>query len=238
MTVQILKAHDGNPPKVQLIPKFKLTPGRKKYFMIYGVVTLVLAFLGGITHSNNFFENFMCVILLMLALQAVTFYFWLMMFNAKLKVTNGTSMNAQLHIHEYYKKVFQESGYQVDYEAKGILIDNKNKKIGFTITGADYDVKTRQFKAMFICDYSDIRSWSSNSQNLTERVAPTVSTSHNMANGITTHYVTPGYEKNWVTLYSVNVTINYPDMPLQSFEAKSESDATQWVARLDSLING
>ena len=29
------------------------------------------------------------------------------------------------NIHDYYKKVFIHYGYQVDFEAKGILIDTK-----------------------------------------------------------------------------------------------------------------
>ncbi|MFB2589008.1 hypothetical protein [Acinetobacter sp. c1-l78] len=132
MTVQILSANDDNAPKLQLIPRFKLTPGRKRYFKIVAILTVILGLASGFYYKGSFFTSFMSAVVVMLMIQAVVFYFWFMAFNAKLRATNGTSANGQLHIHEYYKKVFQDNGYQVDYEAKGILIDNKNKKITST----------------------------------------------------------------------------------------------------------
>lgn len=238
MAIELLNAYDDNPPKIQILPKFELTPARKRYFKIVGIITVVLGLVGGILQPSHFFANFFSAFTTMLVIQVIIGFFWLNFKLFKMRLTNGASVKAQHHIHEYYKKVFTDHGYHVSYEAPGILIDNERKKIGFTITGAGYDTSLKRFTKMLVCDYSDMRTWETNSTALTERVGGRLKHSEDPFTGYKTSYVTPSYERTMVTMYRVNATINYPDSPLQSFEATSESDAKQWVARLDSLING
>lgn len=238
MAIELLNAYDDNPPKVQILPKFELTPRRKRYLKVVGIITLVGGLLFGIMNPRHFFSGFMSAFYLMLFIQVIIGFFWLNYKYYKMRATNGASVKAQHHIHDYYKKVFTDNGYHISYEAPGILIDNDQKKIGFTITGAGYDTSLKRFTKMLVCDYAYMRTWETNSKEITERVGGRLKHSEDPFSGYKTSYVTPSYERTMVTLYRVNVTINYPDNPLQSFEATSESDAKQWVARLSSLING
>lgn len=238
MTIQLLNAYNDNPPKVQYLPKFAMTEGRKRYAKMAGSLTLALALIAGVMSHNAFFSNFMSIIFTSLVLHLIIGYFWLTIFYHKMRATNGANVKAQHHIHDYYKKVFLDNGFHIDYEAPGILIDNQQKKIGFTITGAGYDQATKRFIKMLVCDYSDLRSWTASSKDITERVGGELKRHQELFTNNVTHYVTPSYERTVVILNRVRVTINYPDSPLQGFEATSEGDAQQWLARLDSLING
>lgn len=238
MTIQLLPAYDANPPKIQILPKYELTPKRKRYFKIMGGVTLVLGLLSGLMNRGNFISSFMSVVIIALVIQGIVFYIQFALFHRNIKASNGANLKAQHHIHDYYKKAFFDSGYHIDYEAPGILIDCQHKKIGFTITGAGVDPTTKRFMNMLVCDYADIRSCSVSTKEFTERVGGQLKRSDELFTNRRTTYVTPSYEETTAILYRVKVTINYPDSPLQSFEAMSEADAQQWVARLDSLVNG
>lgn len=129
MAVQILTAtdYDNNPPQLKLLPKF-LTPSRKRYLIIMAIITLVLGTLVGIFSKGSFFNNFMSIVFIMGLLQIAVFYFQLKAFTVKAKLSNGASINTLQPIHDYYKKVFINAGYNIDYEARGMVIDAKNKK--------------------------------------------------------------------------------------------------------------
>lgn len=238
MTVQILPAYDSHPPKFRYLPQFEMTKGRRRYLKVLLGFVVVTTLINGVLYPASFFEGLKQAILIVLVLQIPVLWLWLIVFKYKLKASNGTSLKSHRHIHDYYKQAFLSAGYQIDYETTGLLIDIKQKKLGFTVSNAGFNPSSKQFTKMLVCDYTDVRSWSAGSQDITERVNGKVSRHDNTLQGTTTYYTTPDYDRVAVTTYGVKVTLAYPDSPLQAFEANSEADAQQWVARLDSLING
>lgn len=98
------------------MPRYQLTPRRKRRFKIMLILTLVLGVINGFT-GGNFIHSFMKVVYLMVGLQLIMLFVTFQLSVVKVKATNGASLTTFDHIHEYYKNVFTENGYQVDYEA-------------------------------------------------------------------------------------------------------------------------
>ena len=126
MTIQILQAIDNNPPKISFLSIFKPSKAKKNYFYIMlGLVFIYTLFktMGrGQSFFGKFFWNLGIIWVLNIPVILVWAFFTKVIGVAKMRSTDGFGGN----IHDYYKKVFIHYGYQVDFEAKGILIDTKN----------------------------------------------------------------------------------------------------------------
>lgn len=112
-----------------------------------------------------------------------------------------------------------EKGFHVDYAGKGILIDDQQKKIAFIqSTGS----------VVVLCNYSDVRSW---------RIVHRNDTKHHASydNLTRTVNITGTTSKTLIT--NIVVTLASPDYPLVQFVAGTPTEANQWIARLDALIN-
>lgn len=109
------------------------------------------------------------------------------------------------------KQPIHQLGFNVDYEAVGILIDAKNKKIAFTI---DPELRPQ----VTVCDFSDVVHWESYSQGVDQQ----------------NQY---GARTTLLERWFVSVYIRDPDQPRRDFLAQNDVDADKWVARLDTLIN-
>ena len=235
MTIQLIPAFDNNPPKFHRLPK----PGKgfKRYVKVMGIISLILAFINGLSVPSHFFTAFMKGLGIMLLLQLPVIWVVATIFKARVAATNGLVVTTNLPIHEYYKQAFIQQGYQVDFESEGVVIDAARRKIGFTQSTTGIDPKTRLVNNMLVCDFHDVQRWYvSNTQHKT-KFSGGVSAAHNSATGITTVYQSPGYERVDLSSFRIVVEINYPPFPIQDFRAKNQFDADQWVARLSSLIN-
>lgn len=220
MAVEIIPANDGNPPKYRLV---RLS--EKKQLIIIGA--LVIPLILGI------FSKELMALLYVLVGFAGFFYICFYM-PAKTRNTAGTHYSPLKPIHEYYKNVAIQNGFNIDYEAQGLLVDEKRKKLAFTTSLAGLDRNTKIFNSMLVCDFSDVMKWKNNVTEFTSRTPTHVSVDP-LSNRAT---VTGGHEKLDVATYEIQVTINYPKSPLQTFQATSDADASIWLARLNSLING
>lgn len=109
------------------------------------------------------------------------------------------------------KQPIHKLGFNADYEAVGILIDAKNKKIAFTI---DPELRPQ----VTVCDFSDVVRWEAYSQGVEQ---------HNQY----------GARITLLERWFVSVYIRDPDQPRRDFLAENDVDADKWVARLDTLIN-
>lgn len=220
MAIEIIPANDGNPPKYRLIRL-----GEKKLKII--IAALVIPLILGI-----FSKDLMAMSYFLVGFAAF-FYIGFYM-PAKTKLTAGTHYSPLKPIHEYYKNIAIQNGFNIDYEAQGLLVDEKNKKLAFTTSLVGFDKSTKTLNSMLVCDFSDVMKWKNNVTEFTSRTPMHVSFD-SLGNRAS---VTGGHEKFDGATYEIQVTINYPKSPLQTFQATSNADASIWLARLNSLING
>ena len=114
--------------------------------------------------------------------------------------------------HDYFKRqLMREHNFSVDYEAVGVLIDAKSKRIALTL-----DPEARP--QIIICDFIDIRRWRSYSKGFETK----------------NEY---GATLSEFSKYFVSIYIKDPAQPRYDFFAINEIDADRWVARLDALVN-
>ncbi len=97
-----------------------------------GIISLILAFINGLSVPSHFFTAFMKGLGIMLLLQLPVIWVVATIFKARMAATNGLVVTTNLPIHEYYKQAFIQQGYQVDFESEGVVIDAARRKIGFT----------------------------------------------------------------------------------------------------------
>ena len=116
----------------------------------------------GQSFFGKFFWNLGIIWVLNIPVILVWTFFTKVIGVAKMGSTDGFGGN----IHDYYKNVFIHNGYQVDFEAKGIVIDTKNRKIGFTTATTGINKKDKTFDSMLVCDFSDVRKWYSQGKNI------------------------------------------------------------------------
>ena len=215
MAIEILQANDNNPPKVSILPKVQMTKYKKWY--LYAVLALwfIITLIDTFKTNKGFFSILMSNFFFFFLLQIPVAFVWIFVSKFKMMATAGNSAKAvNSHIHEYYKKVFMEKGYEVNHENQGIVIDEKRKKIGFTVSPVGMVEGSKALTKMLVCDFSDVRRWYISSKDI-----------KHPQGGIA------------FTMYTINVEIAYPASPMQMFDAKNEFDAQQWIAKLTSLIN-
>ena len=114
--------------------------------------------------------------------------------------------------HDYFKQhLVQEHNFNVDYESVGILIDTQARRIALTL-----DPNTRP--QVTVCNFDDVQRWQAYSQGVETQ----------------NQY---GVTLSSMSKYYVSVYIRNPEQPRYDFFTTDSTDADQWVARLDALLN-
>lgn len=208
MTIQTVFAPDSDAPTFKMVQPSKLVQMlTAKKFWLIVVGLSVLFLIIG----GSFFELISLwfgVIMLIVFYSLAKSYFKIF----SLLKNHGKVPDYFQKNHDYFKKVLVEKhNFHVEYETVGILIDARAKRIAFTL---DPEVRAQAV----ICDFADVQRWQAYSRGVENRDEYGVTQS-----AISNHFV--------------SVYIRNPDQPRYDFFAANDTDADQWVARLDALLN-
>ncbi|WP_367110073.1 hypothetical protein [uncultured Psychrobacter sp.] len=208
MTIQTVFAPDNNAPKFDLGKPSQLTQLlTNKKFWIV-VAGLSALFL--ITVGS---VGWLIIIYIILGLLGFIYS----TFSAFFKVLTIDSTKNSIppyfqNTHDYFKQhLVQDHNFKIDYESVGILIDTQARLIAFTL-----DPNTRP--QVTVCNFDDVQRWQAYSQGVETQNQYGVTLS-----SMSKHYV--------------SVYIRNPEQPRYDFFTTDSTDADQWVARLDALLN-
>ncbi|WP_201566943.1 hypothetical protein [Psychrobacter immobilis] len=208
MTIQTVFAPDSNTPKFDLGKPSQLTQLlTNKKFWI---VVAVLSALFLITVGS---VGWLIIIYIILGLLGFIYS----IFNTFIKALTMDSTHNRVpsyfqNTHDYFKQhLVQELNFNVDYESVGILIDTQTRRIALTL-----DPKVRP--QVLVCNFNDVQRWQAYSQGVETQ----------------NQY---GATLSSMSKYYVSVYIRNPEQPRYDFFTTDSTDADQWVARLDALLN-
>lgn len=208
MTIQTVFAPDSNTPKFDLGKPSQLTQLlTNKKFWI---VVAVLSALFLITVGS---VGWLIIIYIILGLLGFIYS----IFNTFIKALTMDSTHNRVpsyfqNTHDYFKQhLVQELNFNVDYESVGILIDTQTRRIALTL-----DPKVRP--QVLVCNFNDVQRWQAYSQGVETQNQYGVTLS-----SMSKHYV--------------SVYIRNPEQPRYDFFTTDSTDADQWVARLDAILN-
>lgn len=215
MAIQIIEAPDGNPPKLKILKTFAPSKRKKNYMLFMLALVVIFTFFQWKGSSDSLMFVFFKNLMITFAFNVPVIFIWGFISQVKGVAKSGGMDGFGSEIHHYYKNVFIQHGYQVDFEAKGIVVDTAQRKIGFTTSPTGLKKENGiVFSNMLVCDFGDVRKWYTQSKAIQGR--------HGSVGSV----------------HSINVEIAYPASPLQGFDVMNDYDASQWIARLTSLING
>lgn len=141
MTIQKIRTESSNPPKVKTI-EFAYS---KKIFLIALLVPIFFSLISFVKW------DIATALLVFIIVSLLTFGILAVFYRTKLFLTD-TKPLVNVEVHNHYKELAKKNGINIDYETPGIIIDNRSKKIVFTINPSKDPYVT-------ICDFSDITQW-------------------------------------------------------------------------------
>lgn len=186
------------------IPKLKTAFSRLKTFFI---CFCFLAILYGIFGSGGSFIGrfFICFLALPFLSIPIVVY-------SKIRFILGKDFKK---VHQAKRQQLIEQGFRDDFEGVGLLIDNQNKKMAFTLSQDNNDA--------YISDFTDVRSWYSTAHN--------EETQYRNAQGAYAGSSTTTLQR------TITITIANAEYPEFKFLVFNPNESNQWIARLDALIN-
>lgn len=208
MTIQTINTTKANAPVLDVFSTLK------KMFLIPLIIALLVSMVFGLRDGFSSFLLMFLIIFSLLFIIVGTFTKFIMAVTSH----NGPYKK----VHKYYRDFAIENGFNVSYEAVGVLVDETSRTIAFTI-----DPNRKQ--QLTICGFEDVREWYSEENRVTQKDNYRLHDS-----GV----ITGGQERTAIKTNFINVIINNPSKPLYSFKVRNSGDAQMWIGRLTSLING
>jgi hypothetical protein len=138
MAVEKIFSNDGMAPKFDQFGPLKRIIKQNLYISLG--IALIIFFIDGLGAA-------LLAIILVSAILSIPRFIIL---NIKTALSKGKGHYDQ--VHNYFKELALKNGIEISYEAPGIIIDRKAKKMVFTID-------PEQEGKIVICDFSDIKKW-------------------------------------------------------------------------------
>lgn len=191
--------------EIKNISKFKTQFSQWKIlFISILVIALIITFT---RDGGGFWGTFFLALLGLLALCLVPFSGYILL---------RTMLQIDIKkLHREKEKEIKNLGFNVDFSATGLLVDQKNRKLIFTL-----DPKP----IVYICDFSEVREWYSGStvhekqyQNSQGAYAGT---------------------RSLTLARHITIRVSDPQIPELRFAVASDREQSLWIARLDAIING
>ena len=174
------------------------------------IIALICAVIGGL-YTGKFWRDFWGVILIF------TFFFSIPWFIAVAiyGLIKAATQSNNRKIHFAKEQALKSLGFNADFSVIGLVVDQKNQKMAFTLDAEPH---------AFVCDFSDVREWYSGSNERTVDYS--------------NHEGAYAGSKTYTFALYVVVRIADPNYPELIFVVGNQQEQSQWIARLNALING
>lgn len=179
------------------------------YLKKLAILIVILSLLIAIFSDDPFFDT---LITMLVGLSFFGIPIWVVGFLFYKAITTA---KVHLHCHKAKEQYLKEHGWQVDFSAIGIVIDQKQKKVAFTISSRD---------EVMVCDFHTIRSWHSGSNQVTYDYKNQDNAYAGSRTRTTSRYI--------------NMQVADAQHPEHGFLVYSDKEQSMWMARLNAIFNG